>query len=249
MRNRRVSTSSRDQETGFAPGDLVREFGRRMGWNLVKCNVMFEGTTDVSYCNVANRLYFESTGKNLIDDDFQVMAIGERDQGGTDGIRDRLRTLQAVLQSEPSELEMSVVCVVDDDHEGRKAFADLRKKFQPWRDLFKLNRVFPRTPISRSSEHFEGEMKKANANWDGLDCDIEDLIADEIIECFISENPRCLKTEVDEKGGRFHRKFHGNEKPKLVRFVEQHASLSDLSQIVEILKSLRWLLRLDPEGS
>ena len=249
MTSRRVSYTLSSDRPIFAPGDMVLEYGHRMGWSLVKCNVMFEGTTDVRYCRTASGLYLSETGKSLLDKDFQVFAIGERDEGGTDGIRERLRTLQSILLTEPEDLGMSVICVVDDDFAGRKAFADLRGKFQPWRDLFKLQRVFPRTPLSRSPEHFEGELKKTNSNWQGLDCDIEDLISDDLVNYFIDENHRCLKAEVEERGGRRHRKFHGHEKPKLVRFVEQNAALSDLIQIVEVLKSLRWLLRLDPEGS
>lgn len=249
MRNRRVSNTLSSNRPNFAPGDLVREYGRRMGWSLVRCNVMFEGTTDVRYCRTANGLYSSETGKNLLDKDFQVFAIGERHEGGTDGIRERLRTLQSLLLSEPEDLGMSVICVVDDDFAGRKAFADLRRKFQPWRDLFKLQRVFPRTPNSRSPEHFEGEWKKANSAWQGLDCDIEDLISDDLLHYFIDDNPQCLKAVVEERGGRRHRKFHGNEKLNLVRFVESNSALADLNLIVELLKSLRWLLRLDPDGT
>lgn len=249
MRNRRVSSTLGVSSLAFAPGDLVREYGRRMGWKLVKCNVMFEGTTDVSYCRVANRHYFAETGKNLLDNEFQVFAIGERDEGGTDGIRERLRTLQSLLLSEPEDLGMSVICIVDDDLEGRKAFADLRRKFQPWRDLFKLQRVFPRTPLSRSPEHFEGEWKKANSIWQDLDCDIEDLLSDDLVDYFIADNPRCLKADVEARGERYHRKFHGHEKPKLVRFVEGNSTLADLHHVVELMKSLRWLLRLEVDGT
>ncbi len=145
MRNRRVYVSPQTPLPSLAPGELVRIWAKRKGWDLVNCNIMFEGTTDVAYCRVADRLYYQKHKLKLLDHEFQVFAIGEGSEGGTEGIKERLRSLQEMLRDEPEGSPIRVICVLDDDSAGRGTFNLLKRKFRPWVDIFRLQRRTPRT--------------------------------------------------------------------------------------------------------
>lgn len=240
----RMKTSSGDAPR-LMPGDFVREFARRMGWGEFSlCNLMLEGTTDADLFLVANELYKAETGNSLLDNEFGVFAVGERGDGGTNGIRERLRTLSANLRADPVDEKgrpIRVICLMDDDPAGIGAFRDLKSSFTPWQDIFRIQRRFPRT--TRDPSTFGKMWKKENAPWGDLACETEDLINSELLECFIHENPSSLKSRQD-KDGVCHFDFDGFAKPKLVRFIRKHASLDDVKLLVEHLQGYRWLLKL-----
>ncbi len=247
MRNRRVYVAPQTLLPTLAPGELVRIWAKRKGWDLVKCNVMFEGTTDVAYCRIADRLYFEKQKRMLLDSEFCVFAIGEGAEGGTEGIKERLRTLQEMLRDEPEGSPIRVICVLDDDSAGKGTFNLLKGRFRPWADIFRLQRRTPRT--TRDPKSFENKWIEENAPWSGLDCDIEDLISKNLLDAFVSENPGCEREPLKQLGGAHHFKFQGFQKAKLVKFADEWASYDDMLDLIEMLRSFRWLLGLDADGS
>lgn len=247
MRNRRVYVSPQTPLPSLAPGELVRIWAKRKGWDLVNCNIMFEGTTDVAYCRVADRLYYQKHKLKLLDYEFQVFAIGEGSEGGTEGIKERLRSLQEMLRDEPEGSPIRVICVLDDDSAGRGTFNLLKRKFRPWVDIFRLQRRTPRT--TRDPGAFEKKWLEENASWAGLDCDIEDLFSRDLLALFVSENQGCEREALKELGGAHHFKFHGFQKARLARFADDRASYDDVLNLIEMLRSFRWLLGLGADGS
>ena len=241
----RMKTSKGDAPK-FKPGDFVREFARRMGWGEFSlCNLMLEGTTDADLFRIANDLYRAKTGNSLIDNEFGIFAVGERGDGGTNGIRERLRTLSANLRADPIDENgrpIRVICLMDDDPAGLGAFRDLKKSFTPWQDIFRIQRQFPR--VTRDPSTFGKMWKKQNTQWADLNCETEDLINKELLDYFASENPTALKKREETESGICHFDFDGLAKPKLVRFVRKNASLEDMRLLVEQLQGFRWLLRL-----
>lgn len=246
-RDRRVATPESGKPAVFRPGDLVREFARRNGWDLGRCNLMLEGTTDVSYCQLADNHYFQQTGKRLIDEEFHVFAVGKGSAGGTEGVKENLRTLQCILQSEPEPLQIRVVCVFDHDHAGRKAFSQLKQKFREWGELFLLQRITPR--VTRDPTQFYKTWLRENKHWKNLDCEIEDLVSRDLLDYFVSENPSSVRRPCLEIGGKHHFEFEGHCKGIVARFVERESSFENVVDVIEFLKSFRWLMKLDPEGS
>jgi hypothetical protein len=104
----------------------------------------------------------------------------------------------------------------------------------------------PTRDFKQLTRHIEDE----NRVWTGLDCEIEDLLNHYLIKFFIDENPRCLRRGRDPvvKLGGHHFEYADGFKAELFRFVQTYAGLAELDAIAETLKSLRYYLRLEPDG-
>jgi hypothetical protein len=189
----------------------------------------------------------------LIDETLRVFAIGVGDEGGTDGMMDRLRLLAETLRIFPIEdrdRRIRVICVFDDDPKGRGAFNAMSGKFIPWSDIFLLRRKYPRN--ARDPKTFEAVTAKLNEAYlvdKRCFCEIEDLIARSVIDAFVGANPFCLQKEIRSFGDGFHCDLHQAAKGKLVRFVEENALLEDVELMVELLKSFRFLFSLPVDGT
>lgn len=245
-RDRRVQMPGAVKQPTFAAGILPREYAKRVGWDLAQCNLMVEGTTDKRYCKLASRLHEAETGRKLIGDDFHVFPVGSADSGGTDAIKEELRTFKSLLDSEPDPSIFKVVCLFDSDKAGKKAFSEMRRKFRPWGDLFLLQRVMPRN--TRDPSVYEKAWKKQNVKWLALDCEIEDLLDCQLLEYFLSDSPSAL-IKKHEQEGKHHFDLQGRAKGELARFFESHSTLEQVVDVIELLKVFRWLLKLDPEGT
>jgi len=141
------------------------------------------------------------------------------------------------------------IALFDSDTEGKRGFSSLTGQhlnYRKWRDVFLLQRVIPRT--TRDPVQIAQLVDKANENWRGMDCEIEDLVSASLIKAFISENPGSVQRPLEELNGAVHCRFHRPAKATFVRFVEDNAMLQDLNLVVEALKSLRYHLGLQPDG-
>lgn len=254
MRQRRTSASKQATSPDEVSSEqYVRAFGQRYGWELGRCNLMLEGTTDVAYFDLANRLYADNEHYNLIDEAFRVHAIGIGEEGGTDGMMDRLRLLAETLRIFPiddPQRRVRVVCLFDDDAKGRGAFNAMSGKFIPWSDIFLLRRKYPRT--TRDPKAFDAHTRKLNEAYladKNFFCEIEDLVARSVIDTFVGLNPSCLQRELRSIGDGFHCDLHRTAKGNLLRFVEENALLDDVRLLVELLKSFRFLFGLPVNGT
>lgn len=246
-RNYRTS-ASRSASALENHSDFFRTYGRLEGWVFKDNNVMVEGTIDVRYLEIANQRYVDAGGQSLIDGSFGPLAIGEAEEGGTYGMKEKLNTLWRIRRLAAQDGSGSlcrVIAVVDDDPAGRDAFRHIAQRgARPWVDLFLLRR---RNPQVDQPAHFKGECEKLNHNYlqdRQFFCVIEDLIDFGVIDEFRRQHPECLKRDIHECAGAFHVDIHRDYKGKLVRFVDDNALLGDVTRLVELLKAFRCLLRL-----
>ncbi|QDT84769.1 hypothetical protein [Gimesia chilikensis] len=253
MRQRRTDTSTQHSPTLFpAPGELVKEACRRHGWEIGSNNLMLEGTTDESYFYLASKLYEADCGKKLIGDDFRIFAVGELDDGGTEAMNDKMSFLSNMLKIDPYDengQKIRVVALFDDDNSGRNIFKKMSKKYRPWGDIFLLRRKYPRD--TRDPVTFQKNTEKINEIYQTekkSDCEIEDLIDRTLINLFVETTQGCLQRPIEELGEGFHCDFHGWAKGKLKEFVKKEAGLEEVKMIVDLLKSLRYLLKLPVDG-
>jgi hypothetical protein len=232
--------------------DFFRSYGLLEGWDFKDNNLMVEGTSDVRYLEIANQRYVETSGHSLIDGSFGVLAIGEADDGGTYGMKEKLNTLWRIRKLSGQDGKGSscrVVAVLDDDEAGRDAFQHIEKRgARPWADLFLLRRCNPQVDVPSS---FKNECDRLNQEYlqnKHFFCVIEDLIHFDVVDAFRREHPNCMRRDIHEYADAFHVDVHKDFKSKLVRFVDQNAMLSDLTQMVDLLKAFRCLLQLPAEG-
>lgn len=234
------------------PGDFVRDLGRRLDWHISTHNIMVEGSTDVDYFQLAARLYQKEKKLSLLDESLSIFAVGARNRGGTKAMQRYLPVLHDLLPTDPVDYngkEFGFLVLLDCDAAGKGAARSLTGEnmgLRMNRDVFLLQRVLPRD--TRDPGQFQKKSEQLNSDWATLDCEIEDLVNGPLLEEFVRENHGCCKRGPILKNGAHHYDWHGHLKPSLFRFVESNALMSDVSLIVEVLQSLRYMLRLHPEG-
>ena len=117
--------------SSLAQIDFFREYGRREGWHFKEYNLMVEGTTDVRHLEIASNCYKVENGLALIDEQFGVLAIGEADEGGTYGMKEKLNTLwrmRKISAQDGKESSCHVIALLDDDPAGRDAFEHIQRR-------------------------------------------------------------------------------------------------------------------------
>lgn len=112
--------------------------------------------------------------------------------------------------------------------------------------MFLLHRRLPR--VTREPAHLTRLLSEENRDWTGLDCEIEDLLSWELLDAFVQEDPRRCRYNPQRQAGGHHFEFTRDAKSALFRFTRDYANLDDMNMIIELLKSLRFYLGLDPEG-
>lgn len=236
----------------FEPGDNVRWYASKYGWALARRNIFVEGETDASYLNLASRLYTKEHGLKLLSDDLKVLSVGFGNAGGTDCIKENLLHLWKLIDldcnSNGRPLFRAIV-LLDNDYEGSRTCQYLTDRYirlRENRDVFVLKRLFPRE--SQDPRRLVDIIKNANAAWHDLDCEIEDLLSKEILDVFVEDNPGAVQRQPVLANGCHHFDFTTSGKSALCRWVPTVANLNDVTQIVELLKSLRYYLGLKAEG-
>jgi hypothetical protein len=236
----------------FQPGDHVRWFADKFGWQLARRTVLVEGETDVKYFHLASHLYHEANGRHLLSEEFGVVSTGFGDAGGTDGIVERFPAFRQIISLDCSATGKQLfraVALVDGDAEGHKACDYLTNRYTGMvknRDVFVLQRIFPRE--SQDPRKLVDIMKAANKPWHDLDCEIEDLLDRDVLDLFVAENGGCLKRALTVKDNGHHFDFTTAGKSNLCRWVPEIVVLKEMSNIVEVLRSLRYYLGINPDG-
>ena len=234
-------------------GDQVRHWAAKFGWQLAKRTVILEGETDAIYFTHAARLYTEQTGLHLLTDNFGVTAVGFGEEGGTSAILEKFPWMHQtnIFDSLPSgKTVFRLITLLDSDRIGRQACAELSRRHAslvPYRDIFVLQRVFPRQH-RQNTDALSEAIKAANAAWNQLDCEIEDLICPELLELFVEAHPSTLAREPRFVEGAHHYDFTTNGKSKLCRWIRDHATYDTLQPMIETIQSLRYYLGLNPLG-
>jgi len=251
MRRRRGDHRDEGSPAGeYLPGSLAAKFASSYGWPLSTNNIMVEGELDVQYFELANALYMNKHSKTLLDKSLSLFAVGRREQGGTHNFRGKFELLREILRIDPEDKygnSFRVVCLLDNDYAGKRLCYELKDAgFVLNKDVFLLHRQMPRS--TRDPAQFGKYIREQNSEWSELDCEIEDLLTRELLELFIDEYPNSLQSEPHISGSAHHYDLTTDGKSKLIRFVREYASLRDVQGLVEILQTIRYLLKLDLEA-
>lgn len=226
-------------------------FAAMSGWEILKKNVLVEGTSDVRYLKLANSLYFKKTGYRLIGIDMAVCAVGEKDDGGTYGMMDKFPTITTISKLHKDINDKQIyrfIALLDDDSMGRSALKNIcssRRDIREFEHIFRLRRRMPLRAgnIVKLAERTNEENACFN-----MDCVIEDLLPIDICTEFVRSDPHRLNpTPVSENNGH-HTRWPPERKSQLLRYTEEHAIYNDMLNIISLIKSLRSYLNLSPDG-
>lgn len=232
-----------------APGEHVRWYAQKHGWSLARNNIMVEGITDERYLHLAAKLYERQHAKQLLEN-VSIFAAGPGNEGGTHGVIERFPPLHRLIQMDVGLDEKALyrtIALLDNDAEGNNTCKYLTGRYTNLRehcDVFVLRRIFPQT--TRDPKLLEDVIKKANEHWKTLDCEIEDLVHLDLITTFVDENPTSIRRAPIIINGAHHCSFEAKGKSDFCRWVESSAVLADLQLLVDLLRSLRYYLGLNP---
>jgi hypothetical protein len=250
-RNRKVTSPVVAPGTYDTPGSLVRAYAQRKNWPLSMRNVMLEGRADAEYFRIADLKYqVQHGGRKLICDKLSLFQVGDGDAGGVDNIKEKFVYLREVLSTESYDVasdRIMAIVLMDNECAGRRVAQFLDKRgFKLHRDVFLMVRTIPRQ--TRDAYQMGRLIADANTRWADMDCEVEDLLSRDVLEFFAEMEPACVAREPQLRDTGHHFEWTRDGKAKLLRFVRQEASYADVTGIVELLKSLRYLLCLAPDG-
>jgi hypothetical protein len=228
--------------------DSVARYGMALGFAVRPRTVLVEGTTDVEVFQLAARLEREKTGINLLGVDLAIVAAGERDRGGTQGVIRELVALRGMARTcllQNGRPRYRFIGLFDNDTAGKEAVKMARyidTSILEYKDVFRLWPVMP-LPGNLDPGTVRRIFERENVDYKTLEWELEDLLQEEFIDAFLSEYPgavvrsRCI-------GSKVHRDLTPDGKARLHRFIKQHAVRADLGAVIEVLKAIRFYLNL-----
>jgi len=228
--------------------DFVARYAMGEGLIIRNRTVLVEGTTDAELFQLAARLEYEATGTDLLGRDLAIVAAGVGHHGGTRNLCRRLWVLRDLARnclSENGSLRYRFIGLFDNDDAGKQAVKAVRAfdaSILEYRDVFRLWPVMP-LPNSLDPGTVEKAFHHANACYKRLKWELEDLLPQEFVEVFLSEHPGAV-THSTSIGNRLHRDLTRDGKARLHRFVKQCAVRDDLSGVIEVLRAVRFYLRM-----
>ena len=223
--------------------DSVQRYASTLGICVQPRTVLVEGTTDVDLFELAAEYERKKTGVDLLGGGFAIAAAGVGGQGGTGAVIRELVSLRAVARTvllQNGRPMYRFVGLVDNDKAGRLAVKrahDFDTSIVEFKDMFRLWPVLP-IPFDLDPTSLRKRFESENANFKGLDWELEDLLPASLIEAFVDENCAAV-VRCGTVGGRLHRDFSRDGKARLHRFVKEHAMHCDLIGVVEALKAIR----------
>lgn len=244
----RRSTHHRFDESRSQETSAVAAYAAQSGWRIGRRNLLVEGTTDVGYFELASSLFAEHHGQRLLDDQFRVVAAGLYDRGGVRGVVREMLSLHGraeIDSSLPKSARIRMLPIFDDDCAGRRCFTKLTDAdfpFRPYQDVFLLHRAYPNLKLGSSG--YLDAVRKANHEWNGLDCEIEDLLSQDLLDGFCDNRHDALRAPPCYLASGHHYDFHGNCKGDVLKFAQQVAGLADVVGLVRTLQYYRRLFDL-----
>lgn len=205
--------------------------------------MLVEGTSDVAYIQLAARLYREQHGENLLGDELAILPAGTGEEGGTRALNQRLMTLRNIADTDRDEqnrLRHTFCALYDYDAAGKRALksaSELDSRLRHGAELFHLRPVMP-LRSGAEPEVMLRRYERENAPFQTLDWEIEDLLPDSMVAVFEADH-RTAVTRKREAGGRIHRDLTRDGKHHLLSFARTYATLSDVMEIVRLLRALR----------
>jgi hypothetical protein len=235
-----------------APQGILEQYASRFGWPLLRVNMLVEGISDQTYFRLAASLYKNKNGRSLIGSDLSVFPIADGDDGGAYGIQEQFQTIRNLAKFDldaSGKRRFSVVALFDGDSVGKGVAGAIKggdRSVELWRDVFWLQRSLPRT--TRDPRALKNAIEQANSDCRGLDTVIEDLVGKELHDLFASSEEKSRSIRTNEHSGNRHYHMASDVKPMFRRFVQDNADLESVVGIIEVLRSMRYYLGLDPDG-
>ena len=173
---------------------------------------------------------------------------GER--GGTHGVVRKLMVLRDLAEdhlSPQGKPVYNVIGLFDNDTAGRKAVIGAKHwdaSILEYRDVFRLHPIMPKSG-SLDLGALQRNFLALNAPHKSLDWELEDLIGRALITRFLAEYQTAL-VRSSEVAGQIHYELTRDGKSRLVRFCKEHADISSMQGLIEVLHALRFYQRLPP---
>ena len=230
---------------------IVELWALQIGWNIDKCNVIVEGTSDVSFLHRARDLWLAENSCDIFGDGFAVVAAGNREDGGVDGVKRRfnaVRQLAEVDVDANGDRRYRFIGLLDNDHAGRRALhqtCEFDRRVVRYQDLFLLH---PDMPCANGDPGPEVERRaqSLNASYSDLDWEIEDLLPENLHHAFQGQFPNAILSAISQNG-RTHREFTRGGKVQFRRFILNEAQSEDIVELVHLVCALRDYLGLAHE--
>lgn len=209
---------------------------------------MVEGTTDVELFQLAVRLERANSGIDLMCNDLAIVAAGERDRGGVQGVVRELVALRGMARTcllQNGRPRYRFVGLFDNDAAGKHAVKlarDIDSSILEYKDVLRLWPIMP-LPGNLDPGAVQRAFERENAGYKGLDWELEDMLPQKFIEAFLSEYPMAV-SHTKSIGDKVHRDLTRDGKARLHRFVKQHAMHADLGAVVDTLNAIRHYLNL-----
>lgn len=226
--------------------DFVARYGMAHGFAIRPRTVLVEGTTDVDLFQLAARLESKESGINLLNGDLSIVAAGEGDRGGTNGVIRELLSLRGMARTcllPSGKPRYRFMGLFDNDKAGKAAVTFAQKidtSILEYKDVYRLWPIMP-LPGNMDPGAVQRAFDQANATYKGLEWEMEDLLPQSFIEAFISDNPMAVShTSIIE--GKVHRDLTRDGKARFHRFIKQNAVHADLSSVIDVLKAIRFYL-------
>ena len=156
-----------------------------------------------------------------------------------------LRDLARHCLSENGSPRYRFIGLFDNDKAGKQAVRAARafdSSILEYKDVFRLWPVMP-LPDNLDPGTVEKAFDCANALYKGLEWEMEDLLPKEFVEVFLSDHPGAVVRSTP-CGKKVHWDLTRDGKARLHRFVKQHAVRDDLEGVIEVLKAVRFYLRI-----
>ena len=228
--------------------DFVARYAIGLGMAIRFRTVLVEGTTDVELFQLAARLEHETTGTDLLGTDLAFVAAGIGDLGGTRGVCREFMCLRGLARnclSQGGRPRYRFIGLFDNDKAGKQAVRVARgfdASILEYKDVFLLWPVMP-LPDNLDPGTVGKAFERANARYKGLEWELEDLLPQEFFDAFLCDYPEAVARSTSIEG-KVHRDLTRDGKARLHRFVKQYAVRDDLGGVIDVLKAVRFYLRL-----
>lgn len=222
-------------------------YAASLGMQIKHRTILVEGTSDIALLGLVSSLEKKLSGKELFGD-FAIVAAGERDQGGVNGVVRELIAFRGMARTflQPNGKPVyRFVGLFDNDRAGKRAIAtarDLDSSILEYKDVFRLMPVMPE-PGNLDPGTVAAAFTRSNEAYKGLDWELEDLISADLINAFADEHYGAIK-ERNIIADKTHHEFTRDGKAQLHRFVKRHGMRDDLLKVVELIHALRCYLNL-----
>lgn len=224
--------------------DHIARYGQALGWTLRPKTLLVEGTSDVEIFELAARLEREATGQDLIGTDLAIIAAGERDRGGTQGVIRELVSLRSYSRTcltRSGRPAYRFLALFDNDKAGQQAVraaTALDTSIVEFRDVFRLHPHMP-TSGNLDPKTLQKAFERENLAYKGLNWELEDLLPNHFFDLLVQDHPSAV-IRADKVADKVHWELTRDGKALLRKMIRQFGTHADLSATIAVLKAFHF---------